>query len=257
MDFATFVGILIGLGGIIIGNRLEGGTIASLMQGTAFIIVFGGTFGAVLVSNRWRDIKTGFSLLHMCFAGDDHDEKRAIAEDVIMAARVSRKESLLGLEQKLKDIRNDYLKIVLRYVVDGVDAKSLRDVFETEIDHEERKLQAGAKIWADAGGYAPTIGIIGAVLGLIHVMSHLSDTSQLGRGIAVAFVATIYGVGSANLVFLPLANKMRRKIIALSEKKTLVLEGAISILSGTNPYLIDEKMRVLADAEPRTVEEVL
>jgi chemotaxis protein MotA len=257
VDITTILGIIIGVGGIVAGNLLEGGTMGSLVQVTAFLIVFGGTFGAMLVGNRWTDIKTGFSLISICFISDDEDEKRIIANEVIEAAKIARKDSILGLESKIKNMKSDYLKIVLRYVIDGVDAKTLRDVFEAEIDHEEEKLNAGAKIWSDAGGYAPTVGIIGAVLGLIHVMNHLSDTSQLGKGIAVAFVATIYGVGSANLIFLPLASKMKRKILAMSSKKTLVLQGALAIITGMNPYIIDEKMRHLADAAPKSIDEVL
>jgi chemotaxis protein MotA len=257
VDISTLIGLLLGVGGIVLGNYIEGGTFGSLLQFTAFLIVFGGTFGAVFVANRWRDIKMGFGLLPLCFVSDDDEEKRQIANEIIECAKVARKDTILGLEQKLKNFQNDYLKVVMRYVIDGVDAKTLRDVFETEVDHEESKMKAGAKIWSDAGGYAPTIGIIGAVLGLIHVMNHLSDTSQLGKGIAVAFVATIYGVASANLIFLPIANKMRRKIEIMAEKKLLVIEGAISILTGVNPYLIDEKMRALADAEARTIDEVM
>ncbi len=257
MDVTTILGIVVGVGGIIAGNLLEGGTMAALAQGTAFLIVFGGTFGAMLVANRWVDIKTGFKLIGMCFVGDEDDERRVIANDIIEAARVARKESILGLESKLKNIKNNYLKLVLRYAIDGVDAKTIREVFEAEINHEEEKLNAGAKIWSDAGGYAPTIGIIGAVLGLIHVMNHLSDTSQLGKGIAVAFVATIYGVGSANLIFLPLASKMKRKIRALGTKKMLVVEGAVAIVSGMNPYIINEKMRNLSDDISTSLDEVL
>ena len=257
MDVTTILGIFIGVGGIIAGNLLEGGTLASLVQVTAFFIVFGGTFGAMLVANRWVDIKTGFSLIGLCFADDDEEERGVIANEVIEAARIARKDSILGLESKLKNMKSDYLKLVLRYVIDGVDAKTVRDVFQSEIDHEEEKLNAGAKIWSDAGGYAPTIGIIGAVLGLIHVMNHLSDTSQLGKGIAVAFVATIYGVGSANLIFLPLASKMKRKIRAIGAKKMLVVEGAVAIITGMNPYIIDEKMRNLSDNATKTVDEVL
>lgn len=257
MDITTILGIAIGIGGVIAGNMLEGGAIESLMQTTAFLIVFGGTFGSVLVANRWRDIKTGISLLKFCFSENDAEAKLTIANEVIEAARIARKESTLGLEAKFNNFKTDYLKLVLRYVIDGVDVKTLRDVFEAEIDHEEEKLNAGAKIWSDAGGVAPTIGIIGAVLGLIHVMNNLSDTSQLGKGIAVAFVATIYGVGSANLIFLPLANKMKRKIRAHCARKNLVLEGAVAIVSGMNPYIIGEKMRALADAPPQTLDEIL
>ncbi|OFZ18052.1 MAG: flagellar motor protein MotA [Bdellovibrionales bacterium RBG_16_40_8] len=257
MDITTILGIIIGIGGIVAGNIIEGGTFSSLLQLTAFFIVFGGTLGAVLVSNRWPDIKTGISLLGLCFYYEKPEEKRQIALDIVEAARIARKDSILGLESKLKNFHNDYLKVVMRYVIDGIDAKTLRDVFEAEIINEEEKMCAGAKIWSDAGGVSPTIGIIGAVLGLIHVMNHLSDTAQLGKGIAVAFVATIYGVGAANLIFIPIANKMKRKIREISFKKTLVVEGAVAIITNMNPYIIDEKMRALSGASPRTIDEVI
>src|SRR5690606_4440430 len=129
------------------------------------------------------------------------------------------------------------------FMIDGIDPVTLNEVFENEMYLEETRKMRAAKVWSDAGGFAPTIGILGAVLGLIHVMANLSDTSALGQGIAVAFVATIYGVGSANLFFIPISNKIKRRIKEEIEVKAMILEGAVSILSGLNPYIIEEKMR--------------
>jgi chemotaxis protein MotA len=143
------------------------------------------------------------------------------------------------------------MRSVYRFVVDGVDPEVLRKIFEEEIHVSERRKLAAAKVWSDAGGFAPTVGIIGAVLGLISVMANISDTSMLGQGIAVAFVATIYGVGSANLLFIPVANKLRTLIRFRAETETMILEGALAVVSGLNPYLIEQKMRAFT-AEVKT-----
>ena len=135
------------------------------------------------------------------------------------------------------------MRSVYRFAIDGVDPEVLRRLFEEEISVSERRKMAAAKIWSDAGGFAPTIGIIGAVLGLISVMANITDTSMLGQGIAVAFVATIYGVGSANLVFLPISNKLKSLIRFRSETEHMILEGALAVVNGLNPYMIEQKMR--------------
>jgi chemotaxis protein MotA len=139
------------------------------------------------------------------------------------------------------------MRSVYRFVIDGVDPEVLRRIFEEEIFINERRKLSAAKVWSDAGGFAPTIGIIGAVLGLISVMANISDTALLGQGIAVAFVATIYGVGAANLVFIPVANKMKALIRFRSETEQMILEGAVAIVSGLNPYLIEQKMRAFTN----------
>lgn len=242
-DAATIFGIIIGLGGILLGNVLDGGHMGSLIQGTAALIVFGGTFGATLVSNTYADIKKALNMLSLAFREGSDVQRRELANEVITIAQLARRESILVVETKLNTFRNPFMKNVFRYMIDGIEPETLRRIFETEIDVVEKKELVGAKVWSDAGGYAPTIGIIGAVLGLIHVMANLSDTSALGRGIAIAFVATIYGVGSANLLFIPIASKIRTRVKAQSETKRMVLEGAIAISSGLNPYIIEEKMR--------------
>lgn len=243
MDLITVIGLVLAFGGILGGQVLEGGHISSIMQLTAFIIVMGGTLGAVCVATTMQDLKVGFGLLKLAFFDNKNDDAEEIVNQLIEAAQIARKESILALERRLSSFKNPFMQNVFRFVIDGVDPKTLREIFENELFMEEENLNAGAKIWADAGGFAPTVGIIGAVLGLIHVMENLADTSKLGSGIAVAFVATVYGVGSANLLFLPIGNKVKRKIKMQIEVKTMILEGAIGIMAGMNPFIIEQKLR--------------
>lgn len=253
MDIVTIFGLFLALVGIIGGQILEGGHVSSLMQLTAGLIVLGGTFGAVLVSTTRKDLNTGISLLKLGFTDKLDEDPEKIIRDIVGAAQLARRESLLALERQLPTYSNPFMKNVFRMMVDGVDATALRDIFENEIANEEGNQMAGAKVWTDAGGFAPTIGIIGAVLGLIHVMENLSDTSKLGAGIAVAFVATIYGVGSANILFLPLSNKIKRKIRVQLETKQMILEGAIGIMTGLNPYIIEQKLRTYLHEDKKTL----
>lgn len=242
MDKTTILGFVIGLSAIIFGQLFEGGHLSDLIQGTAALIVIGGTMGAVLVSTPLDEFVLGIKLTKKTFI------KSEISHEIIISEIVSVAQSLVGssiadLEKKIKGFSHPEMRSIFRLIADGVDATSLREIVQSQINYEEENLYAGAKIWSDAGGFAPTIGIIGAVLGLIHVMSNLSDTSKLGSGIAVAFVATIYGVASANLIFLPLCNKIKRFIRRNMATKEMILEGAISILEGKSPYIIREKLK--------------
>lgn len=252
MDLVTLVGLIVGIGGIIGGMILEGGHLDSIIQGTAAVIVVGGTAGAVLIGTTREDLKTGIRLLRWAFTEPKESEMAPTARELFEAAQLARKESILALEKKLGEFSNPFMRDVFKFVIDGVDPNTLREMFEAEIYLEEERLNAGAKMWNDAGGFAPTIGIIGAVLGLIHVMQNISDTSKLAAGIAVAFVATVYGVGLANLVFLPIANKIKRRIKRHMEMKTMVLEGAIGIANGLSPFIIQEKLSAFTheEAEP-------
>lgn len=252
MDMITFFGLVVGFVAIVGGMMLEGGHVSSLMQVTAAIIVFGGTAGAVMVSTTKEDLVRGLGLLKLGFGEDDGEDPKKIMAEIVEAAQVARKDSILALEGRLARFSSPFMKTVFRYVIDGVDPHVIRDTFESKIEVEEENLMAGAKIYVDAGGYSPTIGIIGAVLGLIHVMSNLSDTSKLGSGIAVAFVATVYGVASANLLFLPLGSKIKRKIKKRMETQHMILEGAIGVLSGLNPFVIEERLKAFVQEEPMT-----
>src|ERR1019366_4789081 len=243
MDFGTIGGIVFAIGMILVGQAIEGGHVGSIMQLTAAMIVFGGTIGAVAVSfplNEFiRGIKMGAGTLTQR-KGDLH----LILDQVVDLAGVARRDGVLALEQRLPELKDPFLKRAVGFIVDGVDATVARDALETEIMHEFERGSVGAKVFESMGGYAPTVGILGAVLGLIHVMENLNDPSRLGSGIAVAFVATIYGVGLANLVFLPIGNKLRT-IVGKEVLRLEMLADAFSgIATGDNPLIIEERMAV-------------
>jgi chemotaxis protein MotA len=243
MQLTTIIGLIVGIGGIIIGNSLEGGHLSSLFQFTAALIVFGGTFGATIVSNRIEDLRLALRYFKLVFSGQETEERARVAQEIVQAAQLVRRESILALEPNVGKFRDPFMRSVYRFIIDGVDPEVLRKLFSEEIQVSERRKMAAARVWGDAGGFAPTIGIIGAVLGLISVMANISDTAMLGRGIAVAFVATIYGVASANLVFIPVSNKLKTLIRFRSETEQMILEGALATVTGLNPYLVEQKMR--------------
>lgn len=243
MDPTTVIGIIVGIGGILFGNAVEGGQVGSLIQGASFIIILLGTLGAVLVSSGMRDLGLAGRLLKKAFQSESEKESERLLKDILEYARFVKRESLLALEEKVKTQENVYLANSLRAVIDGIDPKLLENVFENQIEVQEQHLMNGAKVWTEAGGYAPTIGIIGAVLGLIQVMSNLTDTSKLASGIAVAFVATIYGVGVANLILLPLGNKIKKRIQQDMKVQRMILAGALGIQAGLNPLLLEMKLR--------------
>lgn len=244
MDIASIVGVLIGLGAILGGNILEGGHTESLMQFTAALIVLGGTAGAVMVSNSMSDIKLGMKYAVKCFFDSGGGNLESDIDEVLQCAQIAKKESILALEKKLATVSNEFFKEAISAVIDGIDPATVRDICETKMQQEEDVINSAAKIWTDAGGFAPTIGIIGAVLGLIHVMNNLSDPSKLGPGIAVAFVATVYGVGAANLFFLPMGNKIKKKAHHRMNELMPLLDGALMIGAGLNPKVIERKLQI-------------
>lgn len=247
MDMRVVVGLSIAFAGILIGFIVDDGHIGAITQGSAALIVFGGTIGAVLIGSTKQDLKMAKFLFKKLF--DDSYEKvpQKVYAEINQCAVLARKESILQIEKRLDSFSHPFMSSVFRFVVDGVDPRVIKKVFSDEIKQEEEKQLAGMKLFMDAGGFAPTIGIIGAVLGLIHVMGNLTDTSKLGTGIAVAFVATLYGVGSANLIFIPIANKLKRIVQEEAKLKEMILAGAISVVSGYNPYIIEEQMRSYVD----------
>jgi len=248
MDITTIAGIVAAIGLILAGQALEGGHVGSILQGTAALIVFGGTIGAVLVAFPKKDVKTSLTLLKLAFT-DPKIELGALAKQIVEYAGVARRDGVLALEGRLAEVQDPFLRRALQFVVDGVDANVTRDTLEAAIEADYEEHVVGAKVWEAAGGYAPTIGILGAVLGLIHVMENLNDPTKLGGGIATAFVATIYGVGGANIFFLPFANKMKRKLGSEKERKTLIAEGVLSIQEGINPRVLEEKLRAWTGEE--------
>jgi chemotaxis protein MotA len=242
MDLTTIAGLVVGVGGILLGHALEGGHIGSILQATAALIVFGGTFGAVMVAFPKKDFLRGMKMLGMALE-EKKDDLGGLAAYVVRLASFARRDGVLALEGKLAEIEDPFLEKALGYVVDGVDPGVTRSSLEAAMDAEHEENMVGAKVWESMGGYSPTIGIIGAVLGLIHVMENLSDPSKLGGGIAVAFVATVYGVGAANLLYLPVANKLKRKLAIAMDRKVLIIEGVLAIQEGLNPRVLEEKLR--------------
>ena len=241
MDITSIGGLVFAIVCILGGQAIEGGHAGSLAQATAAIIVIGGTIGACAVAFPMADFMKGMKMGKMAFTSKKNDSAELIKQ-VVDLASVARREGVLALEQKLTEIKEPFLKRAVGFLVDGVDASIARDALETEIHHEFDGGSVAAKVWESAGGFAPTVGILGAVLGLIHVMENLSDPSKLGGGIATAFVATVYGVGSANLLFLPIANKLKRKLALEKDRKTLIAEGVLSIQAGLNPRVLEEKL---------------
>ena len=244
-DFATIFGLVMALGGILGGLLLEGGRIRDVAQITAACIVFGGTFGAVLITTPFRVVWRAVGKLSDVFFERVQQPNQAIEEIISFAAK-ARKHGIVSLENDADNIPEHFLRKALSLAVDGTDLDALRRMMDLEIVMDEHRAEADAKVYEAAGGYAPTVGIIGAVLGLIQVMKHLENIDEVGRGIAVAFVATVYGVGSANLFFLPAANKLRARLRGESQIKELMLEGVVTIVEGLNPKLIRTKLEAYA-----------
>jgi chemotaxis protein MotA len=253
VDIATILGIVLALGSIVGGQALEGGHLSSIMQLTAFIIVMGGTIGAVCVQNPLSVVLKGISMISLGIINPKHDNKGTI-KTILDLANVSRKQGLLALEGKLKDIHDPFFRKGVQLIVDGTDPKVVHEILEIDVEHHEEEGLNAAKVWEAAGGYAPTVGIIGAVLGLIHVMENLADPSKLGGGIAVAFVATVYGVAAANLFFLPLASKMKFKIKEEAGSRMMIIMGLVGLAQGENPRLLQEKLEGFLPESERTKE---
>ncbi len=240
----NWLGLIVGFGAILLGNAIEGGHISALIQPTAAMIVFGGTLGATLLASTMEEFAGAIQCLKKAFLGKPPDYA-ALVKEISAIAATARKEGLLALEKTVASIKDPFFAENLRHVVDGYDPNVLREMMEDRISHTEEEKILIAKVYETAGGFSPTIGIIGAVLGLIHVMSNLSDSSKLGAGIAVAFVATVYGVASANLVFLPLGTKLKKIMKAEVLEMSLIYTGLVGIQSGLNPRVIEDKLNNL------------
>lgn len=242
MDKISIIAIVMGLTAIIAGQAIEGGNIGSLLQLTAFMIVIGGTMSAVMLQSTPKQFVAGMRMIRWIFLPPPQDNERLIRE-VVNWSQTARRGGLLSLEGYVTQQKDPFTKKALQMVVDGAEPDVLRGVMEVEIGMFEHARKQAARVWESAGGYAPTMGILGAVLGLIHVMENLSDPSKLGAGIAVAFVATVYGVGSANLFFLPVANKLKHLVAVEIALKEMVVEGLVAIANGENPRIIESRLR--------------
>lgn len=241
MDFLSLLGLLVAAAAILGGQWLEGGHIGSLLQATAFFIVVGGTLGAVMLQVPLPTFSLGLRMAGWAFR-PPVVKYGPLIERMAHWSNVARRGGLLALEPQLDAVQDAFEGKGLRLLVDGADPDALREILERELDTWEECHRAGAKVWEAAGGYAPTIGILGAVMGLIHVMENLTDPNQLGAGIAVAFVATIYGIGSANLAYLPLAGKLRTHVGREVKRREMVIDALTSIAVGANPRVIEAKL---------------
>ena len=241
MDKSTIGGILLAVGGILAGLLLEGGKVAQILQPTAAMIVLGGTIGAVMVQFPLSTVIQAFKGLAWVFLDKD-ENPRQLVNTLVGFAQRARKNGIVSLDAELPNIKDPFLKKALMLAVDGIEPEELRKMLDLEIDNQAEHSEKIAQVFESAGGFAPTIGIIGAVLGLVQVMQHLSNIDEVGKGIAVAFVATIYGVASANLLFLPASGKLKIKGREKQIWREMTLEGVVSILEGMNPRILETKL---------------
>lgn len=246
MDVLSLIGVILAFVAILGGNYLEGGHAAALLNGPAALIVIGGTLGAAFLQTPISVFKRSMSVMRWIFFPPHIDLLGGINR-VVGWSTVARKEGLLGLEAVADAEPDAYARKGLQLLVDGAEPEAIRSILEVDLYTQEARDIQAAKVFESMGGYAPTIGIIGAVMGLIHVMGNLADPSMLGSGIAVAFVATIYGVGFANLLLLPAGNKLKAVALRQSRYREMILEGILSIAEGENPRSIELKLQGFMD----------
>ena len=242
MDNSSIFGILLAVVGIIAGLLIEGGSVGQVLQPTAAMIVFGGTLGAVMLQFPLKTVMAAFKKLSQVFFNKQKDGERSL-QKILEFANKARRSGIVSLDQELAGIEDPFLKQALMLAVDGTEPAELRKIMELQIENRSENEERIPAVFESAGGFSPTIGIIGAVLGLIQVMQHLDKIDEVGRGIAVAFVATIYGVGAANILLLPSAGKLRIRIREEQVAQEMMLEGVVSILEGMNPRMIEVKLR--------------
>jgi len=250
LDFAALLGTLFGFAALVGGQWLEGGSFSQLLQVTSGIIVLGGTLGAVFLSFPMQELLRAWGQIPRVYRAVELDFSSSI-EEIVEIAALSRREGLLVLESRKNSVADPLLRKGLQYVVDGLEPAVIQEVMGAEIDATRGRLESAARVFEAAGGYSPTVGILGAVLGLIQVMSHLDEPSKIGGGIAVAFVATVYGVAFANLLMLPWASKLKRAAEAEAMGKEVVLQGVLGIQEGLNPNFLKERLEIFLDEQVR------
>lgn len=242
MDLATSLGLFLALFSLGASVIIEGGHLTSLISLPAFVIVFGGTIGVTIIGFTMAELKNVPALIRIGFTGKEFDPTEMI-QVLVRFAEKARREGLLALEDELGSVDNDFLKKGMQLVIDGTDAELVRSILETELNFIQDRHHKGAAILETAGGFAPTLGIIGTVMGLVHVLGNLADAENLGPAIATAFIATLYGVGSANVLFLPLAGKLKNRSANEILVYEVALEGILSVQSGDNPRIVEEKLK--------------
>ena len=254
MDRATMIGIGGGLGIIVLANVLEGGNPTSLLILPAMLLVFGGTIGAAVAGGTMADAKAATKALVRAFTWKPSPPGELVPVVVSLADK-ARREGLLTLEDALVDVDDDFLKRGVSLAVDGTDPEELREILESEVDAKRAADKHSAKFFNDMGGYAPTIGIIGTVMGLVHVLENLSEPDKLGHLIAGAFVATLWGVMTANLVWLPVGSRLTRLSQLEVARMDMVIEGVLAVQAGANPRVVAQRLNSLLPAHERDVEQ--
>ena len=250
MNKASVLGVLVGILAILGGNALEGGSAGSILQGSAAIIVFGGTLGATILSFSGKDIMlAGKMMKSVFFENKMLPDESSVISDMVRFASTARKNGILSLDKDIVRLEYGFFRRAVRLAIDGIDPITIHRTLDQENRTFEDEGGRAAMVFEAAGGYAPTIGIIGAVLGLIHVMENLSDPSRLGSGIAVAFVATVYGVASANLILLPMAKKMINNVKDEIFLREIIVEGVASIQAGKSPFYLKEHLNAFASGK--------
>jgi len=243
MDILSVIGIITGVGAILLGQYLDGGHVTTLLNGPALIIVLGGSLGAIMLQTPLLVFTHAMKLVSWIFKPPQHPLEKSI-QRIMHWSDVARREGLLGLENLIDGESDLFIRRGMQMLVDGYEPESIRATLETDMISKENFDIQAAKVFEGMGAYAPTIGIIGAVLGLIHVMGNLADPTQLGSGIAVAFVATVYGVAMANLLFIPIGNKIKSVIRVQSQYREMLIEGIVGIAEGDNPRVIQSRLYV-------------
>jgi chemotaxis protein MotA len=241
MDILSIVGFVLAMVAVMVGAVLKGAGLKALLSAAAFMIVFVGTFASIFIQTPLPVFKLAMNRVSWIFKPPQM-QAEALIQKIIEWSNIARKQGLLGLEPMIKLEDDAFVQKGLQLVVDGSEPDAIRGIMEVEMGVREHADTRAAKVWEAMGIYAPTLGIIGAVLGLMAVMQNLADPSKLGTGIAAAFTATIYGIGLANLFFLPMAGKLKGIVAEQSQVREMVIEGMISIAQGENPRAIESKL---------------
>jgi chemotaxis protein MotA len=241
MKANTIIGIVVAFVGLAVAATMEGSQIPAFLNIPALLLIVAGTFGATFAGTTMEHFKKTPTLYKKAFSGEHHDLNLVVQQMVAFAER-ARREGLLALEDEIEQIDDSFTRKGLQLVVDGTDPELVREILENEIDGMAARHALGAQPFEKAGGFAPTIGIIGTVMGLVHVLQNLSSPDTLGPAISGAFIATLYGVASANLIFLPMANKLKLLSHEEQELRTLALEGILAVQAGDNPRVVADKL---------------
>ncbi|MEZ5359456.1 MAG: flagellar motor protein [Candidatus Zixiibacteriota bacterium] len=250
LDLATIIGLIVGIGAIFFAYYLEGGHFSAVFQAPAMILVIGGTIGAATVTTSFRTLRNIPTLLRIAFFGNKPDSARTIADITVMAEK-ARREGVLGLEEDLKKIGDPFLRKAIQLVIDGTDSNDMRQILETEVTYIAERHRQGIALFKALGGFSPTLGIIGTVLGLVHTLSNTGDAARMATAIAGAFIATLWGISMANLVYLPIGDKLRMRHDEEAANLDLIIDGIIAIQSGENPRIIRSKLMSFIEPDVR------